>query len=108
MLREHDRDVDPTYGGEAGRVLERPTHQAVVVDARTVVGEHAHPERGHLSHRRQALSCAPLGDGAGDPHVARRRPAQLEDVTHNCSVGDGRLGVGHRHQRREAAERRRS
>ena len=94
--------------GDAQRrgVLQSPSHQPPVLHPGAVVGEQAHPQRGHLGHRRQLGAGPADGDGAGHPDVAQRAgcSAQVEHLTDDGGRVDDRLGVGHGHDRGAAAQ----
>ncbi len=61
-------------------------------------------ERGHLGHGRQLATLPADGDGAGDPNVATGAGPEVEDLADHGGVVYRRVGVGHRHDRRIAAQ----
>ena len=89
---------------EGRRVLQGPAHEAGVLHARTVVGEHAHAKGRHLAQRRQFLAAPALGDGAGHADVAARAGAEVEHLAHRARRVDGGLGVRHGDDGRIPAE----
>jgi hypothetical protein len=95
------------HHAEGQRVLEGPPHEAAVLDPGPVVGEQAHAEVGQLGHRRQLLTGPAHGDGPAHLDPAQRRRPEGHHLANHAGRVDRRSGVGHGHDRGEAAERRR-
>ena len=94
---------------EAVGVLERPAHEERVLHAVAVVGEDPHAGRGQFGERRQLRPGRPTvidrrGRTSQSPARSPCRGTKSTTSTQSC-VG---IGVRHRHDRSEAAERRRT
>jgi hypothetical protein len=89
-------------------VLQRPTHDARIVDTPAIVGEDAHTCAGavHQPELGELLATQSAGHRTNGLHVHEARLApELPDAGRGLGgVGD-RAGVGHREDRRVAAER---
>ena len=95
-----ERDPEPVG------VLEGPAHQQRVLHAVAVVGEDPHAGVGELGERGQLLTAAADGDRAGRQDLAE--PGSLALAAHEVDDLDavlGRVGVRHRDDRGESAER---
>ena len=94
-----ERDAEP-----AG-VLERPAHEERVLHAIAVVGEDAHADRGQFGEGGELGPVPADRDRGSGEHLAQSGPGGLlpDEVDHFHAVLC-RIGVGHRHDRGEAAE----
>ena len=93
---------------EHPRVLDRPAHEFVILDAMAVVRDGDDPRLHHRAERREFLARQTFRDRTGREDVdARFLPGALDDPRDRRRVVGGRTGVGHADNRREAARRRR-
>ncbi len=90
---------------ESAGVLHRPAHQQRVLYAGPVVGEQADAGIGELTERGELLTTATDRDAPAGIDVAEpgSDPCVTNELDDAASVGR-RLGVGHRHHGRVAAE----
>ncbi|CAB4640255.1 unannotated protein [freshwater metagenome] len=102
MLSEHDGLRQPR------RVFERPTHESVVLNATTVVGEDADTRCSEFGHRRQRIAFAADRDRPRGTNIAQARSDScIENLANDRNRIDGWFGVRHSDNCGVAAERRR-